>query len=91
MAAEFLELQKAGGGSRFREDLARMVALLEQFPEMAQLYEPPNPRFPGLRVARLTKFRHYAVFYCPETPGIRIIRVLHTSRDIVAIFAPATS
>jgi plasmid stabilization system protein ParE len=86
--AEYLEVGKARGGSRFRDDLAHRLAHLEQFPSAAQLFEPPTPRHPGLRVGRLLKFRRYAIYYRPVDGGILVLRVLHTSRNVAVSFAP---
>jgi plasmid stabilization system protein ParE len=87
-AVEYLEVEKVGGGSRFRTELTHLLTRLEQLPESAPLYEPPSPKQPGLRVAQLSKFDRYAVFYRPTPDGILVVRVLHTSRNIAAIFGP---
>jgi hypothetical protein len=34
------------------------------------------------------RFRTYAVFYVPTANGILVVRVLHCSRDLGAIFNP---
>ena len=34
-----------------------------------------------LRSFRVESFRRYLIFYRPTAPGVRIVRVLHTSRD----------
>jgi hypothetical protein len=49
-AAEYLEVEKEGGGTRFRNDVARVLARLERFPLSSELFEPPSARHPGLRV-----------------------------------------
>ncbi len=36
---------------------------------------------PELRSFRVESFRRYLIFYRPYAPGIRVVRVLHTSRD----------
>jgi toxin ParE1/3/4 len=87
-AAEYLEAEKDGGGGRFREDLGRALTDLEQFPEAAELFDPPSPRHPGLRFTRLRKFRRYAVYYRPVPGGILVVRVLHVARDADAVFGP---
>ncbi|VTU02302.1 Plasmid stabilization system protein OS=Singulisphaera acidiphila (strain ATCC BAA-1392 / DSM 18658 / VKM B-2454 / MOB10) GN=Sinac_3255 PE=4 SV=1: Plasmid_stabil [Gemmataceae bacterium] len=87
-ASEYLEAEKAGGGGRFRADLTQLLAQLELLPEAADLHDPPNPRHPGLRFRQLPVFWHYAVYYRPVPDGILVVRVLHTSRNVAAIFAP---
>lgn len=87
-AAETLEAGRNGGGQRFREDLAKLLARLERLPESAPSYEPPSPRYPGLRVARLAKFHRYSVYYVITPEGILVVRCVHGSRNIAAIFGP---
>ena len=41
---------------------------------------------PDLRSLPVEKFRQYIVFYRPLADGIEVIRILHGSRDITAIF-----
>jgi plasmid stabilization system protein ParE len=86
--AEYVEVARVGGGSRFRDDLAQRLGHLERFPETGELFEPPNRRYPSLRVGRLKRFRRYAVYYLPAEGGILVVRVLHTSRNIAVIFSP---
>ena len=86
--SEYLENGQPGGGSGFRANLAKLLEQLERFPESGALYEPPSPRYPGLRVAQLSKFRRYAVYYRPTTAGLLVVRCLNSSRNIGAIFGP---
>ncbi len=87
--AEYLEAGRVGGGHRFQDALSRALARLERLPESAAVFEPPSPLYPGLRVARVSsRYQHYAVFYQPTADGVLVVRVLHTSRDIGAIFNP---
>jgi hypothetical protein len=85
-AAEELECFRAGNGSKFRLDLQQLFDRLERLPESAAEYEPPNSRLPGLRVTQLSKSKRYAVFYQTIPNGILIVRCLHASRNIAAIF-----
>jgi plasmid stabilization system protein ParE len=85
-AAERLETRRGGAGARFRRDLQELFVRLERLPQSAEEYEPPSPRFPGLRVAQLSRFKHYAVYYQPTADGILVVRCLHGSRNISAIF-----
>lgn len=47
-----------------------------------------DPRFAGLRMWPIPHFRVYLIFYLVTDHAVDIIRVLHGSRDIVAIFSP---
>ena len=75
-------------GEVFQERLQRTLELLEAVPHLGALYEPQAPEYPGLRVHLVRGWRSYAVFYLPRPDGITVVRVLHTSRNLAAIFAP---
>lgn len=87
-AAEYLEVEKDGGGARFKADLTKVLDRLEQFPESAELFDPPAEKQPGLRVTVLSKFDRYTVYYRPTPDGILVVRVLHGSRNAAVIFGP---
>jgi toxin ParE1/3/4 len=87
-AAEYLERGRAGGGTRFRHDLQTTLGRLERLPDSGGPLDPPSPRYPAMRVARLARFKRYAVYYLPTPDGILVVRVLHTSRDASAILDP---
>lgn len=73
----------------FHRRLQQTASRLEALPMSAQLYEPEDSRHPGMRFCTLSNLPSFAVFYQPTADGIRILRVLHTSRDIAAIFNPS--
>lgn len=75
----------------FQHRLLQTTNRLERLPLAAQLFEPEDPRHPGMRVCTLHRLPSFAVFYQPRPDGIRVLRVLHTSRDIAAIFTPPPS
>lgn len=87
-AAEYLEVERAGGGTRFRNDLQQLLDRLERLPASAALLEPPSSAYSGLRQSQLRVFVHYAVYYQPTADGILVVRILHTSRNVAAIFNP---
>ncbi|MFO0825859.1 MAG: type II toxin-antitoxin system RelE/ParE family toxin [Gemmataceae bacterium] len=72
----------------FHERLARALSLRESFPLSAPEYQPPDPRLPGMRYFPIRRFNAYAVFYQPTESGIRVVRVLHTSRNLAVLFTP---
>jgi plasmid stabilization system protein ParE len=72
----------------FHRRLARALNLFERFPFAAEEYEPADPRFPGMRYFVIRRFESYAVFYEPISNGIRVLRVLHSSRNFTTIFIP---
>ena len=62
---------------------------LADYPESGVLYDPGITRLKGLRRFPVRGFESYIVFYLPYQAGVDVIRVLHSSRDIVDIFAQA--
>lgn len=72
----------------FQKRLAKALALHEQFPLSAPEYPTTDPRLAGLRYFAVRRFTSHAVFYQPTDDGIRVVRVLHTARNIAAILAP---
>ena len=88
LISDYLDAGRAGGGNRFQSGLQQTLARLELFPESGGLFEPPSNRHPNLRVAPVSRFRSYAVFYQPTADGILVVRVLHNSRNAGAIFGP---
>jgi len=77
--------------AQFHSRLRRTVARLERLPLSAALHDPQDSRYPGLRVSLVFRLPWFAVFYQPLADGIRVVRVLHTSRDIATIIAPPES
>lgn len=64
--------------------------LLDQLlthPEMGDRIKFNASRLQDLRLFPVSaKFDHYLVFYRPTDDGIHVVRVLHSSRDIEALF-----
>jgi len=87
-ASERLVIRRGGAGTRFRHDLLELLDRLERLLQSAAEYEPPSPLFPGLRVAQLSKYKRYAVYYQPTADGILVVRCLHCSRNVSVIFGP---
>lgn len=87
-AADDLEERRAGTAGRFRDALLQTFERLEQLPESAALLDPPSTRYVGLRVAQVSRFKSYAVYYRPTSDGVLIVRVLHASRNADPILYP---
>lgn len=74
-------------------------ATVRRYPQFVSLYLPttdghlPRPIPEMLRrvkgsQAQLKMFEYHAVYYQPTTDGILVVRVLHTSHNVAAIFRP---
>ena len=55
-------------------------------PLMGSAREYRNPEFTGVRMWRVKGFRRYLIFYYPIENGVEIVRLIHSSRDIAALF-----
>jgi plasmid stabilization system protein ParE len=71
---------------RFQDRLTRLLAKLDALPELAGAVDPPFPKYPGLRVAQVPRFSYQLVYYELAPTGIRVVRVIHASRDAGVIF-----
>jgi plasmid stabilization system protein ParE len=71
---------------RFADRLNRTLALLERLSRLGEIIDPPFPRYPDLRMMQVHRQPHHVIYFCPTRTGIRVVRVLHTSRDAGAIF-----
>lgn len=81
----FYIAQESGSQStatRAIESIAHMFGLLAQFPFLGRALEsmqrPQIRTFPA---------GNYLIFYQPKTDELRILRVIHASRDAFALFA----
>jgi toxin ParE1/3/4 len=59
---------------------------LAAMPEMGSPREFKNPRLKGLRMWSVPGFRKHLIFYLPKEDGVEVIRVVHGSRDLAALF-----
>jgi toxin ParE1/3/4 len=72
---------------RFYAEAEATFARLAGMPGLGAPYEPDEPLYAGLRVAPVSRFRAYLVFYRPLADGIEVLRVLHGARDLAGILA----
>ncbi|QEL13235.1 hypothetical protein [Limnoglobus roseus] len=59
---------------------------MERLPYSIAPVDPPYPKYPELRLAPVKRFEARLVCYVPTADGIRILRVLHSSSDLDAVF-----
>lgn len=70
----------------FQRRLDETLELLRRNPLMVAPIDPPYPRYPDLRVLPVCKFKGRLICFVPTCAGIRVVRVLLSSRDLDAIF-----
>ena len=74
-------------GDRFFAAVEATLQKIAEFPEMGSLCRVMNPKLNGLRRISVRGFKKHQVFYRNEGATIRVVRVLHGSRDIRSILA----
>ena len=84
--ADHIALDNIEAASRFLKTAEESFRGLERMPLMGSAREYRNPEFTGVRMWRVKGFRRYLIFYRPIEDGIEIVRVIHSSRDIAALF-----
>lgn len=71
---------------RFIDRVEATIALLDRMPGVGDPAPFADPRYAGIRRTTVRKFRKYVIYYRERADGIEILRLLHGSRDIRAIF-----
>ena len=71
---------KPSAADRFLDTLEHRMELLSRHPKMGEARSDLAPRLRTFTVG------NYVIFFRPIRDGIEVVRVLHGSRDIPAIF-----
>lgn len=71
---------------RFIEAAEEAFSKLSAMPEKGAKREYFHPRLKGLRMWPIPDFPKILIFYNQLENGIEVVRVLHSSRDIEALF-----
>ena len=72
-------------GHRFLVAAHETFALLATQPEMGWRFRLKHPRLESLRVFRISGFEKMLVLYLPLESGVEIVRVIHGSRNLLAL------
>lgn len=60
---------------------------LAELPLLGKARDFEAPRLTGLRMWPIPGFERHLIFYLPMPGGIEVVRVLHSARDLAAIFS----
>lgn len=74
---------------RFISNVQETFQQLARMPRMGHLCEFRNPELADLRRWPVAAFEDWLLFYRAMDDGIEVLRILHGSRDLVAIFERA--
>jgi toxin ParE1/3/4 len=62
--------------------MERNIRSLLDTPGVGRRWNSPDPRLDGMRVAVITPYRNYLIFYRPTSGGIDVFRVVHGAREL---------
>ena len=72
-------------GHRFLLAAHETFSLIARQPEVGWHPRLKNPLLASLRVFRVSRFEKMLVLYRPSPDGVEVLRVIHGSRNIVAL------
>ncbi|MGO8671383.1 MAG: type II toxin-antitoxin system RelE/ParE family toxin [Capsulimonadaceae bacterium] len=85
--SEYIGEHAADASLRFLQQAQRAFELLAKMPGMGARRDYGNPVLAGVRMWPVPRFRKYLIFYHSSDSTIEIVRVLHGSRNIQALFS----
>jgi len=78
-------------GWRFLDAAEEALRHLAEMPGLGVTRQYNDPDLAGVRMWRVAGFPNHLIFYREVESGVDVIRVLHASRDIDAIFGAKNS
>ena len=86
--ALYIGQDNAQAAIRFLDAADETFKRLADFPGSGAPYEAISQAFHGMRRSHVSGFEKYLIFYVQVPEGIKVVRVIHGSRDIERIFQP---
>lgn len=83
--ADYIAENNLDAALRFFDATRQSIAKLAQNPRIGSFYPLANSQLEGLRKWKVKGFDKYLIFYLIEDDLLRIIRIIHVSRDISTI------
>lgn len=83
----FAEKENLVLAKRYLAAVEETCRRLRQRPRSGAPYRSSKTELRGVRHAAVDGFRRYLIFYLPAPNQIEVIRVLHGSRNLVALLA----
>jgi len=62
--------------------IERYTQLLLDMPGIGRRWASPDPRLEGMRLAVVTPYCNYLIFFRPTRDGIEVLRVVHGAREL---------
>jgi len=73
---------------RFAEAITAALEQLATLPGLGRVHDFNNPRLKGMRMWPVPGFPRHLIFYRASDEELRVIRVLHSARDVESLFSP---
>ncbi len=70
---------------RVLEAIERTIKSLGDMPGIGRRWDSHDPRLEGMRVAVISPYRNYLIFYRPVANGIEVYRVVHGAQELERI------
>jgi toxin ParE1/3/4 len=89
---QYIAEDNAAAADAFLDALEKLSDLLSTFPEIGGLRYFYSEELRGLRILPLNGFEKYLIFYRlnEEEHIVEVVRILHGSRDLPALFGTST-
>jgi toxin ParE1/3/4 len=82
----FLFERNDRAAERFLAECRKPFELLLQMPGVGHPWRPLLRSFPELRVFPVSRrFKKYLIFYQPVSDGVRIVTIMHGTRDLLPL------
>jgi len=86
-----LETESFTVSRRFMAAFQTTCMTLQQFPDIGVVVRDLHPDFIGLRRIPLDRYPQYLVFYRQKNSALIVERIMHGSRDLLAILGESPS
>jgi toxin ParE1/3/4 len=88
-AADFIaQVRGLDASDMFLNAVRETYELIAFMPRIGAPRDYDNPEFAGMRMLPMPRYSNYLIFYILTDEQVRILRVLHSSRNIQEIFNP---
>ncbi len=84
--AEYIATDNPSTAFRFLEAAKKTFLKLNEMPQIGRSFRFYHPDLHDIRVFPVSGFEKFLIFYRPLVGGIAVIHVLHSARDIPALF-----
>jgi toxin ParE1/3/4 len=81
----FIHERSPQSAERVFDAIERNIKALLDMPGIGRRWDSPDPRLEGMRVAPVTPYRNFLIFYRSVSTGIEVFRIIHGARELERI------